>query len=62
MNLKEQYRTEVREELQRLEIMCPDMASLLRGLGIQVGEGPCPLSNEVCFFFFFLFQFQGHLI
>ncbi|XP_023752884.1 uncharacterized protein LOC111901261 [Lactuca sativa] len=47
MNLKEQYRTEVREELQRLEIMCPDMASLLRGLGIQVGEGPCPLSNEV---------------
>ncbi|CAH1412775.1 unnamed protein product [Lactuca virosa] len=47
MNLKERYRTEVREELQKLEIMCPDMASLLRGLGIQVGEGPCPLSNEV---------------
>lgn len=47
MNLKERYRTEVREELKKLEIMCPDMASLLRGLGIQVGDGPCPLSHEV---------------
>ncbi|KAI3700073.1 hypothetical protein L2E82_44688 [Cichorium intybus] len=47
MNLKEQYRTEVREELKKLEFMCRDMASLLRGLGIQVGDGPCPLSHEV---------------
>ncbi|CAI9277293.1 unnamed protein product [Lactuca saligna] len=47
MNLKEEYRMEIRQELQKLEIMCPDMASLLRGLGIQVGEGPCASSNEV---------------
>ncbi|KAG5521326.1 hypothetical protein RHGRI_033770 [Rhododendron griersonianum] len=36
MNLKEQIRAEVRKELKLLEIMCRDMASLLRGLGIQV--------------------------
>ncbi|XP_076895957.1 uncharacterized protein LOC143548751 [Bidens hawaiensis] len=47
MNLKEQYRAEVKEELKRLEITCLDMASLLRGLGIQVGNGPVPLSHEV---------------
>ncbi|XP_058193580.1 uncharacterized protein LOC131310530 isoform X2 [Rhododendron vialii] len=39
MNLKEQIRAEVRKELKLLEIMCRDMASLLRGLGIQVGGG-----------------------
>lgn len=47
MNLKEVYRTEVRQELNKLEKTCLDMASLLRGLGIQVGDGPCPLSHEV---------------
>ncbi|KAL8229045.1 hypothetical protein R6Q57_013945 [Mikania cordata] len=47
MNLKEQYRTEVRETLKKLEITCLDMASLLHGLGIQVGNGPFPLSHEV---------------
>ncbi|KVI06250.1 DnaJ domain-containing protein [Cynara cardunculus var. scolymus] len=36
MNLKEVYRTEVRHELNKLEKTCLDMASLLRGLGIQV--------------------------
>ncbi|KAI3729639.1 hypothetical protein L6452_18300 [Arctium lappa] len=45
MNLKEVYRTEVRQELNKLEKTCLDMASLLRGLGIEVG--PCPLSHEV---------------
>ncbi|KAK9064675.1 hypothetical protein SSX86_016057 [Deinandra increscens subsp. villosa] len=47
MNLKEQYRTEVIHELKILELTCLDMASLLRGLGIQVGSGPVPLPNEV---------------
>lgn len=47
MNLKEVYRTEVRKGLNELEKTCLDMASLLRGLGIQVGDGPCPLSHEV---------------
>ncbi|XP_071693737.1 uncharacterized protein [Rutidosis leptorrhynchoides] len=47
MNLKERYRTEVIQELKKLEIMCVDMASLLRGLGIRVGDGLVPSSNEV---------------
>lgn len=47
MNLKEQLRVEIRKELNKLEIMCIDMASLLRGLGIQVGGGSYPLSHEV---------------
>lgn len=47
MNLKEQYRMEVRLELKKLEITCLDIASLLRGLGIQVGTGPTPSSHEV---------------
>nr|XP_043606113.1 stress response protein NST1-like [Erigeron canadensis]XP_043606114.1 stress response protein NST1-like [Erigeron canadensis] len=47
MNLKEKYRTEFREKLKKLEITCLDMASLLRGLGIQVGNGHVPLSHEV---------------
>ncbi|KAG2702545.1 hypothetical protein I3843_06G088600 [Carya illinoinensis] len=47
MNLKEQIRVEIRKELNRLEMSCIDMASLLRGLGIQVGGGFCPLSQEV---------------
>lgn len=38
MNMKEQLRSEIRKELSRLEMMCIDMASLLRGLGIQVGS------------------------
>lgn len=47
MNLKEQYRGEVIQGLKKLETTCVDMASLLRGLGIEVGEGPIPLSHEV---------------
>ncbi|KAF5443457.1 hypothetical protein F2P56_036011 [Juglans regia] len=47
MNLKEQIRVEIRKELNRLEMSCIDMASLLRGLGIQVGGGFYPLSQEV---------------
>ncbi|KAK8643443.1 hypothetical protein V6N13_012742 [Hibiscus sabdariffa] len=47
MNLKEQLRMEVRKELSKLEISCIDMASLLRSLGIPVGGGFYPLSNEI---------------
>ncbi|XP_068326982.1 uncharacterized protein [Pyrus communis] len=47
INLKDQLRAEVRKELKRLELTCIDMASLLRGLGIQVGAGFRPLPNEV---------------
>jgi hypothetical protein len=47
MNLKEQFRVEISKELNKLEMTCIDMASLLRGLGIHVGGGPYPLSQEV---------------
>ncbi|KAM2887453.1 hypothetical protein FF1_011319 [Malus domestica] len=47
LNLKDQLRAEVRKELKRLELTCIDMASLLRGLGIQVGADFRPLPNEV---------------
>lgn len=47
--MKEQLRVNVRKELSKLEMNCTDMASLLRGLGIQVGSGLHPSSQEVCF-------------
>ncbi|KAK7309908.1 hypothetical protein RJT34_07022 [Clitoria ternatea] len=47
MNLKEQLRVEIRKGLSVLEMQCKDMASLLRGLGIQVGGSFNPLPNEV---------------
>ena len=47
MNLKEQLRVEIRKELNKLEMTCIDMASLLRGLGIQVGGGLYPMTPEV---------------
>ncbi|XP_059655641.1 uncharacterized protein LOC132302735 [Cornus florida] len=47
MNVKEQLRAEVRKELNKLEMACHDMASLLRGLGIDVSGGFHPLPNEV---------------
>ncbi|KAK9266760.1 hypothetical protein L1049_012648 [Liquidambar formosana] len=47
MNLKEQFRVEIRKELNKLETICSDMASLLRGLGIPVGGGLYPLSRDV---------------
>ncbi|XP_021672909.2 uncharacterized protein LOC110659335 isoform X2 [Hevea brasiliensis] len=46
LNLKEQLRIEVRRELDKLEANCRDMASLLRGLGINTGGGLYPLSSE----------------
>ncbi|XP_074330657.1 uncharacterized protein LOC141667911 [Apium graveolens] len=36
LNLKEQLRTKVRKDLDRLEAACHDMTSILRGLGINV--------------------------
>jgi len=47
LNLKDKLRAEIRDELHRLETMCSDMASLLRALGIHVGGGRHPSSNEV---------------
>jgi hypothetical protein len=47
MNLKERLRAEVRKELQMLELLCRDMASLLRGLGIVVNGGLNPSPQEV---------------
>ncbi|XP_061990508.1 uncharacterized protein LOC133708934 [Rosa rugosa] len=47
LNMKEKLRAEVRKELNRLESSCNSMASLLRGLGIQVGSGVHPLPQEV---------------
>lgn len=47
LNLKEELRAEIRNQLHELETMCFDMASLLRALGIHVGGGHHPSSNEV---------------
>ncbi|KAF5745344.1 hypothetical protein HS088_TW07G00928 [Tripterygium wilfordii] len=47
LNLKEKFRAEVRNELCKLEKICIDMASLLRGLGIHVPGGYRPLSHQV---------------
>lgn len=49
MNVKEQLRAEVRKELNVLENTCRDMASLLRGLGVQLGGGFKPLPNDVSY-------------
>ncbi|KAK1350198.1 hypothetical protein POM88_054721 [Heracleum sosnowskyi] len=43
LNLKEKLRAKVKSDLSRLESTCRDMASVLRGLGIQVNGG----ANEV---------------
>ncbi|KAM3359222.1 hypothetical protein P3S68_022155 [Capsicum galapagoense] len=45
MKLKEQIRAEVGKEISKIEMTCRDMASVLRGLGITVGNGT---SREVC--------------
>ncbi|EHA8586904.1 hypothetical protein COCNU_scaffold001144G000020 [Cocos nucifera] len=47
MHLKEQFRAEIKKELDKMEMRYRDMASLLRGLGIRVEGGPFPLSCEV---------------
>ncbi|KAM3359232.1 hypothetical protein P3S68_022165 [Capsicum galapagoense] len=47
MNLKEQIRAEVGKEISKLEMACPDMASILCRLGITVGDGT---SNECAHF------------
>ncbi|XP_027361184.1 uncharacterized protein LOC113869179 isoform X2 [Abrus precatorius] len=47
MNLKEQLRVEVQKGLNELENQCRDMTSLLRSLGIHVGESFYPSPNEV---------------
>ncbi|GMH26191.1 hypothetical protein Nepgr_028034 [Nepenthes gracilis] len=47
MNFKEQLRSQVRSELNKLELTCSDMASLLRSLGIHVGGGFIPSPHDV---------------
>ncbi|CAN8236030.1 unnamed protein product [Cochlearia groenlandica] len=47
MNMKEKIRTGITKSLKILELKCINMASLLRGLGIQVGGGTSPLPHEV---------------
>ncbi|XP_055809868.1 uncharacterized protein LOC129880057 [Solanum dulcamara] len=44
MSLKEQLRVEVQKELSKIEMTCHNMASVLCGLGITVGDGT---SHEV---------------
>ncbi|KAF7809014.1 OmpH and DnaJ domain-containing protein [Senna tora] len=47
MNMKEKLRVEIRKGLDKLEMTSVDMASLLRGLGIQVGGGSNPVPQEI---------------
>ncbi|KAI3498011.1 hypothetical protein L1887_33699 [Cichorium endivia] len=47
MKLKEIYRTKVQHDLKNLEMTCHDMASLLRGLGILVDNGPYASSYQI---------------
>ncbi|KAF4398756.1 hypothetical protein G4B88_028119 [Cannabis sativa] len=47
IDLKEQLRCQIRTEINKLEITCVDMASLLRGLGIQVRGGLRPMPQDV---------------
>jgi len=47
LNLKEQLRAGVRRELENLEVTSRDMASLLRGLGIDVEGGRNTVSSQV---------------
>lgn len=47
MDLKEQFRGEITSELEEIASNCKDMASLLRRLGIPVGGGSFPSSQQV---------------
>ncbi|KAK1269734.1 hypothetical protein QJS04_geneDACA005284 [Acorus gramineus] len=47
INLKEKLRMEIRKELALLELKHRDLASVLRGLGINVGGGLFPGPSEV---------------
>jgi hypothetical protein len=47
LNLKEELRSEVMKDLERIEKMHTDMASILRGLGILVEGGLFPTPNQV---------------
>ncbi|XP_062111319.1 uncharacterized protein LOC133822874 [Humulus lupulus] len=47
IDLKEQLRCEIRTEINKLEMTCIDMASLLRGLGILVRGGMHPMPEDV---------------
>ena len=53
MNLKEQLRVEIRKELDKLETS--DMATLLRGLGIELGGDSDPLPHEVSWKYIYIY-------
>ncbi|CAJ2648214.1 unnamed protein product [Trifolium pratense] len=46
-NTKDKMRVEIKKRLNQLERQCTDMTSLLRGLGINVGESLRPSPSEV---------------
>ncbi|GAU41018.1 hypothetical protein TSUD_178580 [Trifolium subterraneum] len=54
MNTKEKLREEILKKLGQLERQCPDMTSLLRGLGIKVGESLRPSPNEASYVYLLL--------
>lgn len=54
MNTKEKLRAEIMKGLNKLEMTCVDMASLLRCLGIEVGGGFKPSPHEASRIFPFL--------
>ncbi|XP_012568347.1 uncharacterized protein [Cicer arietinum] len=47
MNMKEKLRAEIQKELNQLKNQCTDMTSLLRSLGINVGESRTAVPHEV---------------
>ena len=53
MNLKEQLRVEIRKELDKLETS--DMATLLRGLGIELGGDSDPLPHVVSWKYIYIY-------
>jgi hypothetical protein len=58
LNLKEELRSEVMKDLERVEKMHTDMASILRGLGICVEGGLFPTLNQVFGFVLHLLYFH----
>lgn len=51
MNLKEVIRPEVRKQLNKLEMACQNMSSLLHSFGIQIKGWPNPSPQEVVYTF-----------
>jgi hypothetical protein len=56
MNTKDKLRVEIMKRINQLERQCTDMTSLLRGLGINVGESLRPSPNEASCVYLLLFN------